>query len=312
MYDIIPDIHGQSEKLKLALTNLGYGYRNGAWRHVDPQRVCVFLGDFIDRGPNNAEVIDIVRRMVDAETAFAIMGNHELNAIHFHTDHPTTGAPLRPHSEKNIRQHASFLSEFPLGDKKTADVLTWMKSLPLYLEFDTFRVVHACWNESVIGKLQAVTNGGVLSDSQFIEAADEDSKLFELVEITAKGPEARLPPRFAFKDKDGHERHHVRIKWWKQGAVKWADIAISVPDPSELPDTTLPAHVISDVYPSKAKPIFFGHYWLTGDPCLQADNALCLDYSAGKDGPLVSYGLTPGRAPIDLGNVRRHDQEPIA
>jgi predicted MPP superfamily phosphohydrolase len=173
MYDIIPDIHGQSEKLKQALTNLGYENRNGAWRHSDPKRICVFLGDFVDRGPNNAEVIDIVRRMVDAGTAFAIKGNHELNAIHFHTNHPTKGAPLRPHSEKNIRQHASFLSEFPLGDNKTADVLTWMKSLPLYLEFDDFRVVHACWNESVIGKLQVATDGGVLSENQFIEAATQ-------------------------------------------------------------------------------------------------------------------------------------------
>ena len=98
------------------LTRLGYRDRNGAWRHRDHSRRCVFLGDFIDRGPNNADVLNIVRRMIDAGTAVAVMGNHELNAIHFHTEHPDTGSPLRLRSEKNVRQHESFLAEFPAGD----------------------------------------------------------------------------------------------------------------------------------------------------------------------------------------------------
>ena len=126
MYDIIPDIHGQAEKLKGALVNLGYEYRNGAWRHSEPNRTCIFLGDYVDRGENNAKVINIVRRMVEAGTAQALMGNHELNAIHFHTSDPETGAPLRKHSLKNQNQHASFLKEFPVGDVKTAEAIAWM------------------------------------------------------------------------------------------------------------------------------------------------------------------------------------------
>ena len=57
MYDVIPDIHGQSEKLKGALGNLGYRERNGAWRHSEPKRHVVFLGGFVDRGSDNWEVI---------------------------------------------------------------------------------------------------------------------------------------------------------------------------------------------------------------------------------------------------------------
>jgi len=123
MYDIIPDIHGQSEKLTGALTGLGYRDRNGAWRHSDPTRTCVFLGDFIDRGPNNRGVLTIVRNMIDAGTATAIMGNHELNAVHFHSSNPKTGKPLRKHFDKNLRQHAAFLNEFPLGDPHTKDAI---------------------------------------------------------------------------------------------------------------------------------------------------------------------------------------------
>ncbi|MDU8912470.1 metallophosphoesterase, partial [Aestuariicoccus sp. MJ-SS9] len=142
MFDIIPDIHGQAEKLTSRLASLGYCERRGAWRHDDPRRQVVFLGDFIDRGPQNAAVIDVVRRMIDAGTAHAIMGNHELNAIHFHTDDPETGLPLRPHSSKNINQHASFLEEFPIGANATAEAIAWMKSLPLFLELEGFRFVH--------------------------------------------------------------------------------------------------------------------------------------------------------------------------
>jgi len=37
------------------------------------------------------------------------------------------------------------------------------------------------------------------------------------------------------------------------------------------------------------KPVFFGHYWMTGKPILQSPRVACVDYSAGKGGPLVAY-----------------------
>lgn len=39
------------------------------------------------------------------------------------------------------------------------------------------------------------------------------------------------------------------------------------------------------------RPIFFGHYWMTGQPTpLGPDRmAACVDYSAGNNGPLVAY-----------------------
>lgn len=304
MYDIIPDIHGQAEKLKSALVNLGYEYRNGAWRHSEPNRTCIFLGDYVDRGPSNAEVINIVRRMVEAGTAQAIMGNHELNAIHFHTSNPETGAPLREHSLKNQNQHASFLKEFPIGDVKTTETIAWMRSLPLFLELDGFRAVHACWNETAIADLSKLAKNGQLSEEQFLDAADRNTELFDLVETTTKGPEARMPDGYTIYDKEGVGRKDVRLQWWNGTASTWRDIAISVPDLSELPATPLPSSILQDVYSQAAKPVFFGHYWLTGEPVLQAPNALCLDYSAGRDGPLVTYFYSEGS--LELSNVNCH------
>jgi len=41
-------------------------------------------------------------------------------------------------------------------------------------------------------------------------------------------------------------------------------------------------------------------------PVLQGPNALCLDYSAGKDGPLVTYEFHSGETVLSLGQVRVH------
>jgi hypothetical protein len=304
LYDIIPDIHGQAEKLRAALKNLGYRQRSGAWRHGDRDRMCVFLGDYIDRGPENAAVIDIVRSMVDAGTALAIMGNHELNAIHFHTTQPGTPNPLREHSAKNMHQHAAFLAEFPVGEERTREAIDWMKSLPLFLELEEFRAIHACWDEVVIEDLGQRAKDGCLSDEQFLHAADKNSNLFHLIETTVKGPEGRLPEGFQIFDKQGTGRKDVRLQWWSSRATTWRDIAISVPNPTELPNSPLPSTIKTRAYPVDAKPVFFGHYWMTGDPVLQAPNALCLDYSAGTDGRLVSHSSCGEQ--IDLAHLNLH------
>jgi hypothetical protein len=34
--------------------------------------------------------------------------------------------------------------------------------------------------------------------------------------------------------------------------------------------------------------VFVGHYWLTGDIGLQSTRRACVDYSAGRGGPLVA------------------------
>lgn len=285
---------------------LGYQKRNGAWRHADPARSCVFLGDFIDRGPRNEDVIRLVRGMLDAGTALAVMGNHELNAIHFHTKNPETGAPLRAWSEKNQRQHQSFLHEFPPESEKAREAIAWMHTLPLILEIDGFRAVHACWDEARVAKLESHTTNGVLSEAQLIQVANSGHILNDLVETVTKGPELPLPNGHTFADKDGNRRAEVRVKWWNSKGRTWADIAMSVQDLNDLPTGALPENVAATAYSARAKPVFFGHYWLTGTPVLQAPNALCLDYSAGKDGPLMSY-LKDGNEPLSLTNIKRHE-----
>ncbi len=306
-FDIIPDIHGQSEKLHRLLAQLGWRRAAAGWANDDPNRQIVFLGDFIDRGPDNAGVLDTVRSLIDAGKAQAVMGNHELNAIHYHTPDPKNKRKhLRRRTKKNKGQHASFLNEFPRNSAQAADAIAWMRTLPLYLEMPGFRAVHACWNDDHINRLRAETADGVLNEEQFSRAANESDPLYSCVETTTKGPEVALPTGCEFVDKDGTKRKEVRVQWWKNGAASWIDLAMSVPNPEELPITAPPRNVTATTYPRDSKPVFFGHYWLSGEPVLQARNALCLDYSAGKDGPLVAYrvqGDEEPTCPIELGNL---------
>ena len=87
-YDIIGDIHGYADKLHDLLEKLGYEKTAGVFGH--PTRKVIFLGDFIDRGPQQKQVLDTAMAMVHNHQALAVMGNHELNALAYHTLDPNT------------------------------------------------------------------------------------------------------------------------------------------------------------------------------------------------------------------------------
>jgi len=99
-YDIVGDIHGHADELKVLLQRLGY-QKDSEGVFNQHGRQIIYVWDFIDRGTQNVEVYNIVRPMVEQGHALAVMGNHEFNAICYHTRHPETGLPLREHVEKN-------------------------------------------------------------------------------------------------------------------------------------------------------------------------------------------------------------------
>ena len=82
-YDLIGDIHGQADELTQLLELLSYKKKNNIWQHQN--RKVIFLGDFVDRGDKQKEVINIVRPMIDKGFALSVMGNHEYNAIAYFT-----------------------------------------------------------------------------------------------------------------------------------------------------------------------------------------------------------------------------------
>jgi hypothetical protein len=143
-YDLVGDIHGHADALHRLLDKLSYVEIEGIFRH--PERKIVFVGDFIDRGPEQREVLRIARAMCEAGSARAVLGNHEFNAIGW-ASQSEDGGFLRGHSAKNAHQHAEFLRQLEDNSRAHQDAVCWFKSLPVWLELPGLRVIHACWHD---------------------------------------------------------------------------------------------------------------------------------------------------------------------
>ena len=302
-FDIIGDIHGQAGKLRGLLARLGYRQKDGAYRH--PDRQALFVGDFIDRGPCQLETVMTVRRMVEAGSAQAVMGNHEFNAIAWHTPDPDSpGEFLRPHAgalgRQNRHQHAAFLAEVEDTPALHTEVIDWFLTLPLWLDLPELRVVHACWHDGYMQEIGApLTPQQQLTRRLMVRASREGSMEFRTIEGLTKGLEIALPDGHVFHDKDGHPRRHVRIRWWDTRASSYRDLAVMPEDLRErLPD--MPILLDPRTPCDHAKPVFFGHYWMTGVPALQSATTACVDYSAAREGPLVAYRWD-GEPQLDAG-----------
>lgn len=300
-YDVIGDIHGHAKELKALLKKLGYEHDGLCYRH--PCRQALFLGDFVDRGPYQREVIETVMAMCEGGAAHAIMGNHEFNALAFHTEYPGgSGQWLRPRTNKNIRQHLAFLRAYLGDDKELNRVLAWFRTLPLWLELDEgLRLVHACWYEPAMRRLQDKLGcNNTLTSDLLIEASQIGSQAYDDVEALLKGREVKLPEGIHFTDKDGFERDQIRIRWWRNNAQSYADLAqppYVVERNPRLND--LPLVQINDLgYPEDAPPVFFGHYWFEGTPQPEQSNVFCLDYSVPREtGKLAAYRWTSDQNP---------------
>jgi len=275
MIDLIGDIHGHADKLEELLLKLDYTKRNGAYSH--PERKVLFVGDYIDRGPKIRETLEIVKAMVDSNSAIALMGNHEYNALCFHFQE-TEGGHLRKHLITNIIQHYETLKQFQNNQREYEGYLDWFKTLPLYYEADNFRAVHACWDNKNIKFLKQTLVNDRLTDELIYQSVKKGSQLNKAIEQTLKGKEIKMPEGLDFTDKDGTRRTSIRIKWWEDPSnMTYKSIGVEPHD--ILPEEPIELNDLKslDFYNSDDKKVFFGHYWLKGNPMLYRDNICCLD-----------------------------------
>jgi len=285
LYDIIGDIHGYCSKLKELLRKLDYTEVDGLWKH--PERKVIFVGDYIDRGPEIRETLHLVRNMVEAGAAIAIMGNHEYNAVAF-SKQGDDGNYLRSHNAVHTKQHQATLDQFASHPGEWQSYLEWFYTLPLFLDLGNLRVVHACWDDAHIAWLK-IQNYFTMNDELLLASHQKGTKAYEVINDTLKGKEFNIPEKFAWHDKDGHARTANRVKWWvNPGTNNYGDFLFNCPQ--SLKTEKIPDYVKVNIYPSHAPPIFFGHYWLEDKfPVIQSENVICLDYSVAKDGALVGY-----------------------
>jgi hypothetical protein len=78
-FDIIGDIHGHADALRRLLDVLGYREIETGFQY--PDRRAIFMGDFVDRGPEQRAVLQIAKSMCDAGSAFAVMGTRPITMV---------------------------------------------------------------------------------------------------------------------------------------------------------------------------------------------------------------------------------------
>ena len=297
--DFIGDLHGHAGRLDDLLDRLDYQWVDGIPRHRD--RTAIFLGDYVDRGPEIRRTLETVRSMVDRGDAIALMGNHEYNAIAWFTPRPDRPEePCRRHTP--IRQDLIAPTLASLGEDTPAWI-DWMRSLPLWFETERVRAVHATWDRPSIEFLRemlAPTNGA-LTEPLMQATCEPRSSSFRAIEQVLKGREIPLPDGVVLTDPEGSPRRHIRARWFESPHGRtYREHAFTRDD--SFPDIAIPPDAIapdSKHYAPTEPPVFVGHYWMQGTtPTRLAPNVACLDWSVARGGPLVAYRFD-GESEID-------------
>lgn len=133
-FDIIGDIHGCFAELETLLEALGYERdATAGWRSPEG-RLPVFVGDLVDRGPRNVDVVQLVARMVEHDAAFAVPGNHDVQLERRLAGEPV---PLLFGLEATVAEFAQHPAH--VHD----EALAFFRTLPGHHVFDSGRLVVA-------------------------------------------------------------------------------------------------------------------------------------------------------------------------
>lgn len=151
--DIVGDIHGEYEALVKLLRHLGYDDQG---QH--PQnRTLVFVGDFCDRGPNSPAVLALVQQLVESGRAVAVLGNHEINLLREDAK-DGSGWFFASRVEKDNEKYAPYTRPSEL---ERARIVEFLSTLPIGLERDDLRVIHAAWQAAEVAVVRTLPLGSV-------------------------------------------------------------------------------------------------------------------------------------------------------
>jgi protein phosphatase len=80
-FDVIGDVHGCGDEMDALLDALGYRPGEDGVRRHPEGRKAVFVGDLVDRGPRIVHVLETAMSMVEAGSALAVPGNHDIKLV---------------------------------------------------------------------------------------------------------------------------------------------------------------------------------------------------------------------------------------
>lgn len=136
-YYIIGDIHGYYIKLKKLFDII-----SGEIREND---TIIFLGDYIDRGPDSFEVIEYLLKIAVMYKTVFLTGNHEDMFIAFYTRGENYYNYIRNGGGTTIKSYITHMNRLVLPETHK----DFFNSLKLYYEGDDFIAVHAGLNPHI-------------------------------------------------------------------------------------------------------------------------------------------------------------------
>lgn len=298
--DIVGDIHGEVDALKRLLSELGYDLNGSTARN----RKLVFVGDFCDRGPDSPGVIQIIEKLVSSGSAVAVLGNHEINLL---TGDAKDGSGWFFDSRyaSDIPHYAPFQK---IQEAEKANVIRFLNSLPIALEREDIRIVHASWDQEKIELIRDLPVGQIkryhddCNQQIYIDAKRSgllQRFLAEKQKWSAEIESEFNPPPFlhAFADYETLQHIHNPLKVLTSGFEARTDKAFFSGNRWRFSDrlpwwNTYDQHI----------PVVIGHYWRLFDPQPNQpqsrysllfqelpstawhgknNNVFCVDYSVG-------------------------------
>lgn len=144
---IIGDIHGQAQMLEDLLAMIQSHHQ---WKYPELQANLVYLGDYIDRGPDSKAVIDLVMAGLPSFSSICLKGNHEdLLWKCLHNDERShwnnwmsAGGEVTLKSfgyDLFQSKYNAILLKETLGKKR----INWLSNLELTYQYSDFICVHA-------------------------------------------------------------------------------------------------------------------------------------------------------------------------
>ena len=296
--DVIADVHGELDALLALLHRLGVDVEKRT-----AARPIVFVGDLVDRGPDSVGVIEVFARLQDAGLAAAVAGNHELNllgGLRREGNHWFFGDDEHAQVDGG---HVPFRSR-RATDAERAFVLERLAALPLVLERDDLRVVHACWHADAAQRLPARGEIAALSahfDDELLDdlrrrgisarAQDERGRYAELksaavvppdvlpavaevgvalqvgnpIKVLTSGLEEAVGPGERFFT-GGKWRYARRVRWWASSTA-----------PTDR------ATVVGHYWRRRdGRPAGSDDLWHDVPPFSWVGDVFCVDYSVGR------------------------------
>jgi len=150
---IIGDIHGQDEKLEKLLARIESRHN---WKTPEKGGKLVFLGDYIDRGPNSRNVLDLAMRGIPSFSNVYLKGNHEQLMIQAleSSDRNIWNNWMSAGGEVTLKSFGYDLFQRKYDHQFLAEVIgaeriDWLQRLALTHQFDDVICVHAGFDPKV-------------------------------------------------------------------------------------------------------------------------------------------------------------------